>query len=628
MRHFLLPALQVCALAAALACAAQGQTPTPAPAAQPPAPLDDVRQQLQQQGAEIERLRAALKEQTDMLQQLLAREAAAVPAPASVTPVTYKTSDVPTIGAAGATATSDQPAPQSGAGGQAGGANAQPAPAAAPRATEITTGVLSSLSFSGDFRLRYEGQFGQLNALANSANPAVVGNELAARNRARLRLRFAVAGKFGDSVMPEADRQKNCVGEKTRLDEDLKRRCGEREFQWGFRLATGTYPDIISTNQTLTDVFTRKAFGIDQAFITYNSTRLRGLRLQAGKFDRPWDATEMTFDVDLMPEGLNEQYSHDFKSSWFKNLTLIAWQLPFLERASGFVLGADGRVSVDQSRRAGRDLALYGAEARGRFDLTPQTRLTLSAADHYFSGTQFVTVAQLFGAQLQIPVTINIPATATTPAQTVTTTVSIPRDALVGGANTGASTTNTNAVNRDGRLSSGFNLVDVIGRLDFKQIRRYPVALLFDFVRNTQAHDVVTAGANGANRLLANHEDSGYWAEVRVCRLQAEVKPLTCDSLDRRDSLRPGDLSFGYTFLRIEKDAVLTGFNFSDILQPSDVRVHRLAFTYTVDPRVLLSLTEIISQRPNGLLGPFGATPPGSLNRATHRLQFDTVFRF
>ncbi|MFL6210170.1 MAG: putative porin [Pyrinomonadaceae bacterium] len=590
MRQVVLRALLMYALVAAIVCAIQAQTPksTPnaAPTAQPDAPLDDVHRQLQAQGAEIEQLRAALKEQTQLLQQLLAREASANGAPASVAPATYMTSNVAAMDSlAPTTANNTQVAPST----QTTGAKAPP-PAAttAPKPTEITTGVLSSLSFSGDLRLRYEGQFGLLNALPNSADPSVVGNELSARNRTRARLRFAVRGQFGREVAK-----------------------GEREFQWGLRLATGALTDVNSSNQTLTDFFLRKPVGIDQAFITYKPARVPGLRLQAGKFEPPWLSTEMTIDVDLMPEGLNELYSRDFKDSKLKNLTFVAWQLPFLERNSAFVLGPDGRVSVDQSRRAGRDLALYGAQVRGRFDLTPHAGLTLSAADLYYSGTQFINVAQFFGAQLQIPITFTIPATTTTPTQTINTVVNIPRDALVSGANTGTSVANTNAVNRDGRLSSGYNLVDLIARLDLTNSKRFPVALLFDFVHNTQVHDVVVAGTGGANRLLPNHEDNGYWAELQVGKNKAA-----------------GDVLFGYTFLRIEKDAVLTPFNFSDILQPSDVRVHRLGFTYTVDPRVLLTVTDIISQRPNGLLGPFGATPPGSLNRATHRLQLDTVFRF
>jgi hypothetical protein len=587
MRQVVLRALLMCALAAAIVCAVQAQTPTSTPnAAQPAAPLDDVRRQLQAQGAEIEQLRAALKEQTQLLQQLLAREASANGTPANVTPATYKTSAVAAMDSLATAASNTQSTTNTNA--QTTGAKTQPPAATAPKPTEITTGLLSSLSFSGDLRLRYEGQFGLLNALPNSADPTIVGNELSTRNRARARLRFAVRGQFGREVAK-----------------------GEREFQWGLRLASGTLTDVNSSNQTLTDFFLRKPIGIDQAFITYKPARVPGLRLQAGKFEPPWLSTEMTIDVDLMPEGLNELYSRDIKNSKLKNLTFVAWQLPFLERNSAFVLGTDGRVSVDQSRRAGRDLALYGAQARARFELTSHAGLTLSAADLYYSGTQFINVAQFFGAQLQIPIAFTIPATTTTPAQTINTVVNIPRDALVSGTNTGTSVANTNAVNRDGRLSSGYNLIDLIARLDLTNSKRFPVALLFDFVHNTQVHDVVVAGPGGANRLLANHEDNGYWAEIQVGKNKAA-----------------GDVLFGYTFLRIEKDAVLTPFNFSDILQPSDVRVHRLGFTYTVDPRVLLTVTDIISQRPNGLLGPFGATPPGSLNRATNRLQLDTVFRF
>ena len=137
------------------------------------------------------------------------------------------------------------------------------------------------------------------------------------------------------------------------------------------------------------------------------------------------------------------------------------------------------------------------------------------------------------------------------------------------------------------------------------------MTLLFDVVTNTQTHDVVVAGSNGANVLIPNHESNGFWAEVQVGK-----------------SRERGDLLFGYTFMRIEKDAVLTPFNFSDITQQSDMRGHRFNFAYAIDPKVVLSLTGIVTERLHGLLGVFGNTPPGSLNRATTRLQFDTSFRF
>ena len=46
------------------------------------------------------------------------------------------------------------------------------------------------------------------------------------------------------------------------------------------------------------------------------------------------------------------------------------------------------------------------------------------------------------------------------------------------------------------------------------------------------------------------------------------------------------------------------------------------------DPRVTLNFTGLITERPNGLLGAFGQTPTGSLNRPTTRLQFDAIYRF
>jgi hypothetical protein len=64
------------------------------------------------------------------------------------------------------------------------------------------------------------------------------------------------------------------------------------------------------------------------------------------------------------------------------------------------------------------------------------------------------------------------------------------------------------------------------------------------------------------------------------------------------------------------------------LAQQSDVRGQRVNFSYTTDPHVTLSFTGLFTQRPNGLLGVFGATPAGSLNRQTVRLQFDTIFRF
>lgn len=443
---------------------------------------------------------------------------------------------------------------------------------------------LGSIRFIGDFRVRYESFYGQVNNSANANNPATLGNELSTRQRFRIRARFGMRGQVNDTI------------------------------EWGLRFTTGSFADVVSTNQTLTDFFNRKPFALDQVYVAWTpklADKNKTLRFQAGKFDAPWQRTEMTLDNDVMVEGFSQSVGFNFKNKPIESLTFTLWQLPLFERNSAFIRNANGTVNVAETKRGGRDLALYGGQVQAKFKIGKDAFLTLFAADHYFSGTQFISPVQVFGSNLLVPVTITIPATATTPSQTVTTQVSIPRDFFVAGSNLGLSVATNNATNRDGRLSSGYNLVDLIGRLDLWSKGKIPVTLIFDYVRNTQTHDVIIAGANNTNVFLPNNENSGYWARVQIGKTQ-----------------KRGDWQLDYIFTRIEKDAVLTPFNGSDLGVQSDSRINRLTFNYTLDPKVIFSITGIFAQRPNGLNGVFGNTPAGSLNRTGTRLQFDTIFRF
>ena len=477
---------------------------------------------------------------------------------------------------------------------------------------ESSVSQLGNIRFSGDIRLRSESIFGQSNSLTNAANPAALGNELTPRHRMRFRARLTMRGTVSD------------------------------EFDWGLRLATGSFADNISTNQTFTDFFNRKPFGVDQAYVIYKPKWAPRLQLQGGKFEAPWayrfespwPAPELITDNDLMVEGFNESYviKKRDEDSRLKEIKFIAWQLPFLERNSAFVRNANGTINIDETRRGGRDLALFGGqlrtriESKGKWDscvraartdkekaaCAPRIGLDFAVGDLYYSGTQYISPVQVFGSLLSLPVIFTIPASGAAPAQTITTQAVIPRDLLVAGnANLGVSTASNNATNRDGRLASGFNLVELFARLELKYSKKYPVTLVFNSVINTRVRDVVAAGPGGADLILPNNENFGLWADVQVGQMKAR-----------------GDLLFGYTFMRIEKDAVLTPFNMSDITQQSDMRGHKFAFGYTVDPRVLFVVTGIVTQRARGLLGPFLPTPPGSLNRPTTRLQLDTVLRF
>ncbi len=473
----------------------------------------------------------------------------------------------------------------------------------------IAKNQLGTLGFSGDLRMQYDSQSGLLNNAANVNDPAIFGNELSSRQRIRYRLRFAVRGKIGGDVFSGFY---NNSGEKRM----------EKEFEWGIRLTSGNLSSPASPNSVLTDFFSRKPIGIDHAYVAWRPRLMPGLRIIAGKFEPTWTRTEMTLDNDMQVEGVSEIYSRDIKNSFLKNITFSAWQLPLMERGTTFVRNANGTINIEESKRGGRDLGLFGAQLQGKFALSQKTNLTLSVADLHFAHTSAINPIQVFGGNLQLPVTITIPATATSPAQTVTGVATVPREFLSSSnGNLGLSSATNAAVNRDGRLASGFNLVDFLAQLEFKQFKYVPMTLIFDYVRNTQTRDVIVAGAGGANVFLPNNENQGVWAEYRIQSLRKKRggdfnAPVS------------GDLLFSYTFLRIEKDAVLTPFNWDDLIQGSDIAAHRLFFSYTADPRVTFNLTGLFSKRPNGLLGPFGTNPAGSLNRFTNRIQIDTIFKF
>ena len=190
------------------------------------ASLDDVRKQLREQHAEIERLRATLTEQTHLLNELLTRTPR-VDTSRTTTGTTGATVKEAVNSTHGITATDTFRATPLSAGKAVKNPQAdqtdtrvRAVEAQAQKTTETLARQLGSISFSGDIRLRYESQFGGLNALANAENPAIFGNELSARHRARLRARLALRGQIG------------------------------QEFDWGLRIATGALSDVTSTNQT------------------------------------------------------------------------------------------------------------------------------------------------------------------------------------------------------------------------------------------------------------------------------------------------------------------------------------------------------------------------------------------
>lgn len=164
---------------------------------------------------------------------------------------------------------------------------------------------------------------------------------------------------------------------------------------------------------------------------------------------------------------------------------------------------------------------------------------------------------------------------------------------LAGNQNGALGTTNRIVRNAAGTpigFLAGFDLVDFLGNLTWQASGRFPVTFTVDFVHN--ATDRV------------RDEKNGYWVGGQVG--QAKER---------------GDFLLGYYFTRIEQDAVLVPFNFSDILA-SNSRAHMPTLAYQIANGVTLQWTGLFSQRANKVV----LTSP--FNRYINRMQFDVIYKF
>ena len=140
---------------------------------------------------------------------------------------------------------------------------------------------------------------------------------------------------------------------------------------------------------------------------------------------------------------------------------------------------------------------------------------------------------------------------------------------------------NTNALRREGGrvvgFQSGFNLVDAIGQVTFQTKRpQYPITALADFVVNTKAVD---------------GQDSGIWIVGSYGR-----------------AATPKTYSASYTFARVERDAVLSAYNYSDMGPATNVLMNLGTVSYMPRNRVNLDLIAIFTRlldAPSGVANPW-----------------------
>jgi hypothetical protein len=138
---------------------------------------------------------------------------------------------------------------------------------------------LSRISFGGDVRLRFEGDFfDQNNAdLLSPSNPTQLLNTKVDRNRFLLRARLNMTARVTDEV--EA-----VIG-----------------------ISTGTTSNPVSQNVTLGDFFNKKSIVLDLGYLKW--TPLPTLTLWGGRIPSPWFSTDLVWWPDLRFDGFAANYA-------------------------------------------------------------------------------------------------------------------------------------------------------------------------------------------------------------------------------------------------------------------------------------------------------------------------------
>lgn len=377
-----------------------------------------------------------------------------------------------------------------------------------------------------------------------------------------------------------------------------------QDFSGGFAFATGDINDPISTNQTATEFYTRKPFNLDRAWLNYNPHQFNNLVLMFGKFAYPFYRTELTWDNDLNPEGLAQTLTfHPSSTGPLNDVTLVGFELPFSEAAGV----SPNDKSVVQS-------AVYGGQAQTVWNLAPWLKLgAYTAYFDYHNADPIALALQTASARNpQSPLTGLLPLNGNGFVQNSMVITKATNIVTINGA--AYKTGITSIVNA--QFSSKFGLFDAIARLDLTTpSERWPVTLLGDLVQNTRAcGNVVNIRPTPPNTATETfvqtttapcdpHQRLGYWLEGRIGRLQ-----------------RAGDYQFAYTRMFIEREAVMSAFDQSDLRQGSNVSEHRVEALYDVQKNVELVFT--------GLFGHPLVNIGSPKQPILARLQLDVNYKF
>ena len=397
---------------------------------------------------------------------------------------------------------------------------------------------------------------------------------VADRNRARLRARFGLEGQLN------------------------------QDFIGGIFLATGSLGDPTTSNETFTNFFDRKTIALDRGYITYNPVAHKWLSLTGGKFTFPWTRTSLTFDPDVNPEGFDAKFSFDVHRGPIRNLTVQGMQLIFNEV------------------RSGPDSYATGGNASARLEIGPWTAtpsytiLNWHLADALLQASAFAVQATTTGSSSTGTSSGNVPGEGPGCA-TVVGGPAFPPCAFSANGMTNATTITLDSKgNPVPHFLSHFLYSDLLLNNQVKTgLSRLPINLMVEYEQNLNAasHPLDNKGVSTG----LGSQNKAYGADFSLG--QAKNK---------------NDVQFGYSWWRIEQDAIIASFGESDQRAPTNILQNRIYGTWRPQKNVLAQYTMWFGRvLNNGLENNVGAvkTAPGATAQpepTLKRQQFDLIYTF
>lgn len=229
---------------------------------------------------------------------------------------------------------------------------------------------IDRIQWEGDVRLRYQDDR-PARGNAPAADYVAVNTPLAGT---RPTTRMADFGNYetGGGGLPVAtgnpDAERDRLRVRARLG--MNARVSE-EVMAGFRLATGSGLDRVSTNQTMGNNFNKYSVYLDRAYIKYEPDAVDWLSVSGGRIPNPFFSTDLVFDENLNFEGFAATFAKRLSNERFK---------PFLTVGT-FPLRAEDPPAADNRW-------MNAAQAGFELDVSSRSRLKIGAAVYDYKNVE------------------------------------------------------------------------------------------------------------------------------------------------------------------------------------------------------------------------------------------------